>query len=96
MRCFSLALLFLGSTITCLGQNEFLVNSSGDSTQRDAHIARDAMGHYAVVWNSVNQVDSISKGDIYLSGTRPRINPLVLKRRLIRQPRGIRFNHLLK
>ena len=66
MRCFSLALLFLGSTITCLGQNEFLVNSSGDSTQRDAHIARDAMGHYAVVWNSVNQVDSISKGDIYL------------------------------
>ena len=59
-------LFFLGSTLTCLSQNEFVVNSSLDSTQRDAHIGRDAMGTYAIVWNSVNQIDSVSKGDIYL------------------------------
>jgi hypothetical protein len=66
MRRLSFILLFLGTTGICLSQNEFVVNTSLDSTQRDAHIASDAMGNYAVVWNSVNQVDSISKGDIYL------------------------------
>ncbi|HPI37919.1 MAG TPA: T9SS type A sorting domain-containing protein [Ignavibacteriaceae bacterium] len=47
-------------------QSEFLINTYLDSTQRDPQIAIDAQGNYVVVWQSFNQVSSISEGDIYL------------------------------
>ncbi len=49
-----------------LPQQEFLVNSTLPSVQRDPQIVRDSSGNYAVIWRSENQIDSNSKGDIYL------------------------------
>ena len=47
-------------------QGAFVINTYMDSTQRDPQIDRDAVGNYAVVWNSDFQVSPISQGDIYL------------------------------
>lgn len=47
-------------------QDEFLVNTHLDSTQREPAIARDPAGNYVVVWTSEAQVDSHSQGDIFL------------------------------
>ncbi len=58
--------LFFFFTIMTFGQNEFLINTFLDSTQRDPQIAKDANGNYCVVWNSDYQVASTSQGDIYL------------------------------
>ncbi|MFZ4620209.1 MAG: T9SS type A sorting domain-containing protein [Bacteroidota bacterium] len=59
-------LLILLSTMCSRAQSEFFVNSTLPSVQRDPQIVRDSAGNYAVVWRSENQIDSISKGDIYL------------------------------
>ena len=66
MRAFKiLYLIFLFINLN-YAQNEFLVNTELDSTQREPAIARDAAGNYVVVWTSEAQVDSHSQGDIYL------------------------------
>ncbi|MBI2619055.1 MAG: T9SS type A sorting domain-containing protein [Ignavibacteriales bacterium] len=64
----SLPTIFLLSLIPSLAfaQSEFIVNTTLDSVQRDPQIARDAGGNYVVVWKSEGQVDSASRGDIYL------------------------------
>jgi hypothetical protein len=66
MRTLLLTLLLLLPAGVLVGQNEFLVNTTLDSTQRDPQIARDGSGNSVVVWKSVTQVDSASKGDLYL------------------------------
>ncbi|MBU0474966.1 MAG: T9SS type A sorting domain-containing protein [Bacteroidetes bacterium] len=48
-----------------LGQNEVLVNTQTDTTQRDSHIARDAAGNYIIAWDSENQATPNSQSDIY-------------------------------
>ena len=48
------------------GQSEIKINSSVNGDQRDPHIVTDKNGHYLVVWSSVNQISSGSKGDIFL------------------------------
>lgn len=53
-------------SVLCVGQNEFTVNTTLSSVQRDPQIARDSAGNYAVVWRSERQKDSSSAGDIYL------------------------------
>lgn len=58
--------LFFFFTVLTFGQNEFLINTFLDSTQRDPQIAKDANGNYCVVWNSDYQVSLTSQGDIYL------------------------------
>ncbi|MFC2083918.1 T9SS type A sorting domain-containing protein [Bacteroidota bacterium] len=50
---------------TVLAQSEFLVNTYQDSTQREPRISIDAIGNYVIVWQSENQVNQNSKGDIY-------------------------------
>ena len=55
--------LFLFGNIAA--QNEFIVNTFQDSTQRDPQIARDAEGNYLIVWDSENQFSANSKSDIY-------------------------------
>ncbi len=47
-------------------QSEYIVNTRLDSTQRDPQIERDASGNYAVVWKSIGQAASESRGDICL------------------------------
>ena len=59
-------LIILISVIKLFAQNEFLVNTYLDSTQRDPQIDRDSLGSYVVVWNSEDQISPGSKGDIYL------------------------------
>lgn len=56
-------LFLLASNI--IAQNEFLVNSGMDSTQRAPVIAKDNNGNYAIVWQSMNQASSNSGYDIY-------------------------------
>lgn len=46
-------------------QNEFIVNSYQDSTQREPVIARSASGSYVIAWQSENQASINSQGDIY-------------------------------
>ena len=60
-------LLFVLAAATwtaALAQNEFVVNSTLDSTQRDPHVVRDGAGNALIVWQSVNQVSPTSQGDI--------------------------------
>jgi hypothetical protein len=66
MKSTSLLLLLLVSLMSAFSQNEFVVNTSRDSTQRDPQIERDATGNYVVVWNAENHADSGSQGDIVL------------------------------
>jgi hypothetical protein len=49
-----------------LAQDEFVVNTYQDSTQRDPQIERDSEGNYAVVWNSDYQVSYQDEGEIML------------------------------
>lgn len=53
-------------SVCVLAQSEFLVNEYTDTTQRSPVIAKDSIGNYAVVWQSLNQVSSQSGYDIYL------------------------------
>ncbi len=62
-KIFILFVFFITSSV--FAQQEFLVNTHIDTTQRDPKIARDANGNYIVVWKSTNQVSADSKGDIY-------------------------------
>jgi hypothetical protein len=64
MRKLLLSILFLFYQ-SSFGQNEFLVNTFLDSTQRDPHIEKDGNGNYCIVWNSDFQFSSTSQGDIY-------------------------------
>jgi len=43
-------------------QNEYIVNTYQDSTQRDPQIAKDANGNYVIVWTTLNKL-SIAKQD---------------------------------
>ena len=52
-------------TIFLSAQSELVVNTYVDSTQRAPAIARDAIGNYIIVWKSINQISSTSKGDIF-------------------------------
>ena len=58
-------ILVLSSSLL-FSQNEFLVNTITDSTQRWPAIDKDGNGNYYVVWQSVNLVSSISPYPIYL------------------------------
>jgi len=58
-------LLIISSTLI-LSQNEFLVNTYTDSTQRWPSIDKDGSGNYYVVWQSTNLISSISPHPIYL------------------------------
>jgi hypothetical protein len=55
----------LAVTTLATAQDEVLVNTFTDSTQRDPHIARDAAGNYLIVWNSDEQSAAGNEGDIY-------------------------------
>ncbi len=46
-------------------QDEFVVNTYMDSTQRDPQIAAMPSGEYMIAWTSINQASPESKGDIY-------------------------------
>ena len=63
MNFFNVIILLFASSI--FGQTQFLVNTETDTTQRDAHIARNANGNYIICWDSENQVSANSKSDIY-------------------------------
>lgn len=54
------------TTSFILAQDEFVVNTYQDSTQRDPQIERNAEGNYAVVWNSDFQVSYEAGGEIML------------------------------
>jgi len=66
---FLLNLIIISSFISPLrevkAQDEFVVNTYSDSTQRDPQIATTPSGEYMVVWTSINQASGNSKGDIY-------------------------------
>ncbi len=59
-------LLIVVSSTLLISQNEFVVNTFTDSTQRWPSIDKDGSGNYYVVWQSLNQVSANSKSDIYL------------------------------
>src|SRR3989304_7133482 len=59
-------LLFIFNSTLLLSQNEFLVNTYTDSTQRWPSIDKDGNGNYYVIWQSLNQASVYSKGDIFL------------------------------
>jgi hypothetical protein len=59
-------LLIVINSAFLFSQNEFLVNTFTDSTQRWPAIDKDGNGNYYVVWQSLNQVATNSKSDIYL------------------------------
>jgi hypothetical protein len=61
-----LSVLFAITVSLTAAQTEFFVNSTFPSVQRDPQIARDSSGNYAVAWKSEYQIDTSSKGDIYL------------------------------
>ena len=52
-------------------QNEFVVNTRRDTTQREPRIACDAAGNPAVVWSSRNQAGPTSSNDICLQMLTP-------------------------
>jgi hypothetical protein len=54
------------TALNLLANDEILVNTYQDSTQRDPHIARDNSGNYVIVWNSEEQAGAASQGDIYM------------------------------
>jgi len=58
-------LIVLSSTLL-FSQDEFLVNTFKDSTQRWPSIDKDGDGNYYVVWQSINLVSSISPYPICL------------------------------
>ncbi|MFQ5631524.1 MAG: hypothetical protein ACE5I1_22360, partial [bacterium] len=58
--------LILSAPAKLLAQQELLVNSHLDSTQRDPQMARDAAGRYVIVWTSEAQAGEKSQGDIYM------------------------------
>lgn len=58
-------LIVLSSTLL-FSQDEFLVNTFKDSTQRWPSIDKDGDGNYYVVWQSINLVSSISSYPICL------------------------------
>lgn len=60
-----LIITFLLISSFVFGQNEVLVNTQTDTTQRDSHIARDAAGNYIIAWDSENQATQNSQSDIY-------------------------------
>ncbi len=59
-----LGFLFLG--LQLFAQNEFIVNTYTDSTQRDPQIDKDNSGNYVIVWTSLNQISVNNADEIYL------------------------------
>lgn len=59
-----LVILFFISSIM-FSQDEFVVNSTTESIQREPVIAHDGLGNYVIVWQSENQASVNSQGDIY-------------------------------
>jgi hypothetical protein len=62
----NLFLLLVLSPVFHFSQNEFLVNTCSDNTQRWSAVDKDSIGNYYIVWQSLNQVSSNSKRDIYV------------------------------
>jgi hypothetical protein len=62
----NLFILFILSPVFLFSQKEFLVNTCSDNTQRWSAVDKDSIGNYYIVWQSLNQVSSSSKSDIYL------------------------------
>lgn len=59
-------LLLIMNSSLLFSQNEFLVNTTNDSTQRWPSIGKDGSENYYVVWQSINLVSSISPYPIFL------------------------------
>ncbi len=45
-------------------QNEYIVNTYQDTTQRDPQIAKDGNGNYVVVWTTLNKISKASQDEI--------------------------------
>ncbi len=58
-------LIILAACSILPAQEEFLVNTYTDTTQRAPVIACDPQGNYVVAWQSVNQYNENSKTDVY-------------------------------
>ncbi|MCK6614685.1 MAG: T9SS type A sorting domain-containing protein [Ignavibacteriaceae bacterium] len=76
-------MIFLLITVSLFAQQEFRVNTTTDSTQRQPAIAADGSGNYAVVWKSEAGATFTGKSDIYIqfftsadqkSGAEQRVN----------------------
>ena len=63
-------LLLLSSTLL-FSQNEFLVNTYTDTTQRWPSVDKDGNGNYYIVWQSIVPFSSISPYPIYLQQFNP-------------------------
>lgn len=62
-----LFILFVVFTSSLFSQNEFLVNSNQDSTQRAPRIAGpDQNGNYVITWQSTSKSSEIDKQDIFM------------------------------
>lgn len=59
-------LLLFSFTTLILAQNEFVVNTYQDTTQRDPQIAKDAAGNYVVVWTTLNKISAQAQNEITL------------------------------
>jgi hypothetical protein len=58
-------ILMLAATFNFYAQSEFQVNTFQDSVQRAPVIAQKGDGSYLIVWQSINEVESNSKFDIF-------------------------------
>lgn len=59
-------MIFLLITVSLFAGQEFRVNTTTDSTQRQPALARDGNGNYAVVWKSEAAATFTGKSDIYI------------------------------
>lgn len=59
-------MLFLLIAVSLFAQQEFRVNTTTDSTQRQPAISVDGNGNYAVVWKSEAGATLTGKGDVYI------------------------------
>ena len=55
-------ILFLCFSVLLNAQNEYIVNTYQDTTQRDPQIAKDTNGNYVIVWTTLNKL-SVAKQD---------------------------------
>ncbi len=63
----NLLLVYLAlAPVLLFAQGEYIVNTHQDTSQRDPRIVRDDAGNYTIIWQSVNQVDADSDGDIFM------------------------------
>ncbi|MCC6549445.1 MAG: T9SS type A sorting domain-containing protein [Ignavibacteriaceae bacterium] len=79
-------MLFLVITISLFAQQEFRVNTTTDSTQRQPAISVDGNGNYAVVWKSEAGATFTGKSDVYIqfftvadqkTGSEQRVNTIL-------------------